>query len=70
MTWDMYELETFPPTAHVVPRDDLVAHELVDDCPCGPGQQPVPCRGGVVAWVVVHNSLDGREAEERARRLH
>lgn len=70
MTWGVYELETFPPTVHVVPHDDLVEHELVDDCACGPSQTPVKRGDGVVGWLVSHASLDGREAEERARRLH
>lgn len=71
MTWDIYELEIFPPTAHVIPRDDLIEHEFDDECPCGPEQFPVTREAdGVVSWIVGHSSLDGREADERARRLH
>ena len=44
---------------HVVPRDDLVAHEPNEDCPCGPTPTFEP--GGVV---LVHHSLDNREAQE------
>lgn len=46
---------------HVIPVDDLVEHDTSVDgvCVCGPRQESVP--GG---WVVVHNSLDGRERFE------
>lgn len=47
-------------TQHVYPVNDLVEHELVDDeCVCGPRVEFV--EGGKV---VVHHSLDGREASE------
>jgi len=45
---------------HVYPAGDLIEHELEgDDCPCGPRVEFV--EGG---QVVVHHSLDGREANE------
>ena len=44
---------------HLMPVNDLVAHEECDDCPCGPGTEFVS--GGAV---VVHHSLDGREMSE------
>lgn len=69
MSWTLYELETSPPTIHVVPDDDLIAHEISDDCPCGPDQVPVTHKK-LVGWRVDHASLDGREAGERERRLH
>lgn len=47
-------------TQHVYPVNDLVEHELEgDDCVCGPTTEFV--EGGKV---VVHHSLDGREAWE------
>ena len=47
-------------TQHVYPVNDLVEHELEgDDCACGPTVEFV--EGGEV---VVHHSLDGREASE------
>lgn len=54
---------TGPNTVHVTPRADLIAHELTDDCPCGPHTQHVPDPEGD-GWVIIHNSLDGREAGE------
>jgi len=45
---------------HIYPAGDLIEHELEgDDCPCGPRVEFV--EGG---QVVVHHSLDGREANE------
>jgi len=46
-------------TRHVVPIGDVIEHELGDDCPCGPRVEFVT--GGSV---VVHYSLDNREAAE------
>ena len=51
-------------TAHVIPVDDLIAHEDEgDDCPCGPDTKYV--EGGKV---IVHHSLDGREQSETPER--
>lgn len=50
--------------AHVVPTDDLIEHELNDDCPCGPESTLVSRDDGSTGWVVAHNSLDGRELVE------
>lgn len=45
---------------HVLPINDLLEHEEEgDDCPCGPAVEFV--EGG---QVIVHHSLDGREASE------
>jgi hypothetical protein len=58
---------------HVVPKDDLFEHriDLWNQCPCGPTLEAVKTtnRNGAwshpgVMWLVVHNSLDGREAHE------
>ncbi|MEU8334819.1 hypothetical protein [Micromonospora tulbaghiae] len=52
-------------TVHVLPVNDLIAHEAEgDDCPCGPRTEPVPADNGAIGWLVVHNSLDGREQRE------
>lgn len=52
------------PEVHVVPRADLIGHAFGpgdhDDCICGPLVRFVD--GGTI---VVHYSLDGREAWER-----
>lgn len=49
---------------HVVPRADLIEHELIGDCPCGPAVQSVLRDDGSIGWVTVHASLDGREQLE------
>jgi hypothetical protein len=51
-------------TLHVVPSNDLIDHETTDACPCGPRDEPVHREDGTTGWVVVHHSLDGREAHE------
>jgi hypothetical protein len=53
-----------PEALHVRPLGDFIEHELTDDCPCGPEQQPVKAGDGSVGWLVVHHSLDGREQAE------
>lgn len=53
-------------TAHVAALDDLIEHETGGDepsCVCGPEAVPVEV-GGLVVWVYVHASLDGREFAE------
>lgn len=51
-------------TVHVLPVGDLIAHEDVgDDCPCGPAVEHVPGERGD-GWLIIHNSLDGRERFE------
>jgi hypothetical protein len=42
--------------AHIVPHGDDVAHELSEDCPCGPRLESVV--SGCALWF--HPSLDGR----------
>ena len=51
---------------HVVPQNDLIEHEVTEDCPCGPEARPQERHDGSVAWLIVHSSLDGREAREVA----
>lgn len=52
-------------TMHVLPIDDLIEHEDAGtSCVCGPIERPVKADDGAINWVVVHNSLDGREKEE------
>lgn len=43
---------------HTIPLDDLIDHEVSDDCVCGPDVEFVS--GGLI---IVHHSLDGRELE-------
>lgn len=51
---------------HVTPIDDLIEHEYDEegDCPCGPEVRPVEREDGSIAWLYVHNALDGRDLEE------
>ena len=54
---------------HVHPLSDLTEHQLDEDCPCGPEQQPVKRDDGSGGWLAVRHSLDGRERREtRSRR--
>ncbi|WP_329131546.1 hypothetical protein OG552_10485 [Streptomyces sp. NBC_01476] len=55
-----------PNTMHVTPINDLIEHDTSgdSDCVCGPRTRPVEKNGGGMGWVVVHNSLDGRERYE------
>lgn len=49
---------------HVHPVADLIDHELTDGCPCGPTAEPVERDDGSIGWILIHHSLDGREARE------
>lgn len=50
---------------HVEPIADLIEHDTSGTpCVCGPRERPVKSDDGSVNWVVVHNSLDGRELSE------
>ncbi|WP_354643871.1 hypothetical protein [Kitasatospora camelliae] len=51
-------------TAHVVPLDDVIEHDLDEDCPCGPAVRPEQRGDGSQGWVATHHSLDGREQRE------
>lgn len=53
---------------HVRPLRDLVAHDLDEQCVCGPDVEAVPAGAdGRTGVLVLHHSLDGRELRERAR---
>lgn len=56
-------------TLHVHPLQDLVEHELTEDCPCGPEARPVKREDGSVGWLIVHHALDAREKAEDAWRV-
>ncbi len=56
---------TGPHTVAVLPVNDTIEHDgLNEDCICGPTTQPVERDDGSYGWVLVHHSLDGREATE------
>lgn len=53
-------------TVHVVPVNDIHQHTS-QHCPCRPVKELVvrnEGHHGFMGWNVVHNSFDGREAEE------
>lgn len=51
---------------HVIPQNDLIEHDTstIDGCICGPTCELVDRSDGSFGWLVVHNSLDGREQHE------
>lgn len=51
----------WPTVQHVVPQGDRVEHDIetFGACACGPRAQAVGA-----GWLIVHNSLDGRELSE------
>jgi hypothetical protein len=52
---------------HVWPTKDAIKHDTKDDdgnCVCGPRTDPVKRDDGSIGWLIVHYSLDGREASE------
>jgi hypothetical protein len=50
---------------HVFPINDLIEHDTSGEpCVCGPSDEPVEREDGSMGWLVVHNSLDGRELSE------
>jgi hypothetical protein len=55
----MWSVVETPSEVHVLPfNDDIVEHELSDECICGPTQELY------VRWLVTHHSLDNREKDE------
>ena len=50
---------------HIYPVGDLIEHDTSGEpCACGPTDEPVERDDGSFGWLVVHHSLDGREATE------
>lgn len=52
---------------HVHPLSDLIEHDTSTtepDCVCWPEVRPVEREDGSMGWLLVHHSLDGREASE------
>lgn len=55
--WDsVWKLHDDMDEMHIVPPNDLVAHELTTDCVCGPYIEHL----GGKDYLVVHSALDGR----------
>lgn len=53
-------------TVHVFPVGDLIEHDTDhgEACICGPSVEAVFRDDGSNGWLLVHHSLDGREADE------
>lgn len=61
--WLCLELND-PECVHALPLDDLIQHEATEDCVCAPETEAVFREDGSNSWLLVHHSLDGREANE------
>ncbi|GAB7004419.1 hypothetical protein JCM18899A_18920 [Nocardioides sp. AN3] len=52
-------------TVHTYPVADLIEHDTDSaECICGPTTEAVMREDGSNGWLVIHHSLDGREAGE------
>jgi hypothetical protein len=51
---------------HIHPLGDLIEHDTSGvDCVCIPEPRLTPRGDGTHGWLIIHHSLDGREARER-----
>lgn len=50
-------------SAHVIPDDDAIHHEVSLDCLCGPSVEIVQEADGACGSLIAHPSLDGREVD-------
>ena len=48
-------------TLHIYPVNDLIAHEMSEDCVCGPITKPKERDDGSISWLLIHPALDGRK---------
>lgn len=46
---------------HVIPRFDAIAHEISDDCVCGPTSECIVRSGHSDLWMHTHHPLELRE---------
>ena len=51
------------PIAHAVPDGDLIEHDTINICPCGPLPHLVEREDGTKILIYVHPTLDGREVD-------
>jgi hypothetical protein len=66
MTWQTHNHPTVH-GVHIVPNGDIVEHASNTDCVCGPHVEFVDPDTGLTypsGPLIVHHSLDGREANE------
>nr|WP_187279181.1 hypothetical protein [Streptomyces lavendulae] len=45
---------------HVVPIGDLIDHDTIGGCACGPAEQLVKAADGSTGWLAVHHTRDSR----------
>lgn len=52
---------------HVIPLGDLIKHDFLPDCVCGPAvaQEPDEDDPTVINFIFTHHALDGRERPDR-----
>lgn len=53
--------------AHVIPIDDLLPHEIAEQCFCRPNPELIERENGD-AYMFGHSSVDGRELTEPGRK--
>lgn len=49
---------------HVIPANDLIRHQVDEDCTCGPAVEAIAGDSGSMGFMYSHASLDGRELRE------
>lgn len=47
--------------SEVIPIDDVVGHEVGEDCACMPAVELLKADDGSDRWMVTHEAWDGRE---------
>ncbi len=57
--WEIWQLDGGN-VCHLVPIGDAVAHEIGEDCVCGPTSKPTAREDGTIGWMICHPALDGR----------
>lgn len=57
--WGVFPLDDYT-YYHVIPLNDLIEHELTEDCICGPAVTMLAGAEGD-CWQISHPALDGRE---------
>lgn len=60
--WIVLDIDGGP---HIIPRGDLIEHEVSTECVCGPETIPLHCDDGTISYMYSHHSLDGREINEK-----
>lgn len=59
--WEVFATDDTFDLVVLCPIDDLIEHEIDNDCICGVEMEPIKRKDGSVAWLEHHHALDGRE---------